>query len=354
MADLAFRITQPGKPVQEIPIEVGVSIGRRPENTITLEDGKASGRHAHVVEKDGQLVIEDLGSSNHTHILGGSSLEGGQSHPLTLGTAFQIGETKFVVVAQAGAAGEGEGGGGDRTIAAQIITAKGDDGGGAASGLAVLAAFKAARPRLVIANEAIRTIRDIDKAQFVVGRQGDTTNLAIEHQAVSACHATITYKDRRFYLEDMGSSNGTFLAGDRLPPNQQVELKPESHLRFGSIDALFVVDTGAEGQAADERRYKNAVEVLVAEGDLPASQRDEAIRDAKAANRHPGEILLEKGLISVEAWIKAWRKAEFHVAGGGSSSAAGGGKSSSKLLMAIIIVLLLVVVALVLRELGIS
>ncbi|MCB9832755.1 MAG: FHA domain-containing protein [Planctomycetes bacterium] len=343
MADLAFRITQPGKPVAEVPIAVGVSIGRRPENSIVLEDGKASGRHAHVVQKEGQLVIEDLGSSNHTHILGGSTLQGGESHPLTLGTAFQIGETKFVVVAAAGA----DGGGDDRTIAAQMLSPSAG-AGGAAGGLAVLAAFKAARPRIVLANEAIRAIHDMDKIQFVIGRKGDATNLAIEHQAVSACHATISFEDRRFYIEDMGSSNGTFLGGDRLPANQRVELKPETQLRFGSIDALFVIDSSAEGQAADERRYRNAIEVLVAEGDLPASQRDEVVREAKTENRHPGEILLRRGLISVDAWIKAWRKAEFHVARGAGESSGGGG--SSRYLMAIIALLLLVVLLLALKQ----
>ena len=99
MAELAFRISEPGKPTREVEIRVGVSIGRLDDNTITIVDTKISGRHAHVIEKDGQLVIEDLGSSNHTHILGGGSLKGGESHPLTVGTMVQLGDTKLVVTA---------------------------------------------------------------------------------------------------------------------------------------------------------------------------------------------------------------------------------------------------------------
>ena len=340
MPDLSFRITSPGKPVQEVPIQVGLSFGRRPENTIQLEDSKASGRHAHVVEVGGQLVLEDLGSSNHTHVLGADakSLKGGESHPLTSGTIFQIGETKLVVIASGGADD-------DRTIAAQALST-----GEGPAGLAMLAAFKAARPRLTISNEAIRTIQDIDKANFLVGRDAESAQLVIEHKAVSTAHAAITFEDKRFYLEDLGSSNGTFLNGDRLPPNQKVELKPESHVRFGSIDALFVTDADAEGRPSEERRYLNAIEVLIADGDVPASQRDEAIREARDTNRHAGEVLLNQGMISVGTWITAWRKAEFYVPSRSASSGGGGG-GSSKLLIGIIVVLALAVVGLLLWQL---
>ncbi len=348
MPELAFRISEPGKPTKEVPIKVGLSLGRLDENTVTIVDSKISGRHAHVIEKDGQLVIEDLGSSNHTHVLGGASLKGGESHPLQVGTMIQLGETKLVVVAV------GESAGADKTVAAQMITLDGDDegeSGGAAANLALLAAFKAARARLVIANEAIRKIADIDKIEFVIGRKDESANLVIEHQGVSSTHAAIRFEKKRFYIEDL-STNGTFVGNEKLESGQKRHLLPETHVRFGSIDALFVVSADADGNAPDSKRYRNAVEVLIAEGRLPASQRDDAIRDAQNENRHPGEILLQKGLITVEDWLKAFKKAEFFVASGGSGGGAGGAGGGAKNLLIVIVVLLLALVILLIAKPG--
>lgn len=342
MSELAFRISEPGQPTKEVPIKVGVSLGRLDENTVTIIDSKISGRHAHVVEKDGHLVIEDLGSSNHTHILGGSSLKGGESHPLTVGTMVQLGETKLVVVAI------DSGSNADKTVAAQMITLDGGgEEGGAAANLAMLAAFKASRARIVIADDAIRTIGDIDKIEYFIGRAGEATSLAIENKAVSTNHAVIRFDKKQFTIEDLSSSNGTFVDNERLEANQRQKLKPETHVRFGSINALFVVDSDSDGITIDPKRYRNAVEVLIVEGTLPASQRDDAIRDAQAEGRHPGEILLQKGLISVEDWLRAYKKAEFFVASGQSGGGGSGGGNNKNLMIAVIVLLVALIILLI-------
>lgn len=338
MAELAFRISEPGKPSRELAIEVGVSIGRLDDNTCVINDPKISGRHAHVVEKDGALVIEDLGSSNHTHILGGASLKGGESHPLTIGTAFQVGSTKMVVVSTASADD-----GADRTIMAQRVELNAPEGG-AGNQLAQLAMFKASRARLCIANEAIREIQDIDKVEFHIGRKGDAIHLAIEHKAVSTNHATIRFESKGFTIEDLGSANGTFVDGNRIDTNERRLLTPECHIRFGSVDALFVIDTDAANWSADETRYRSAVDVLVAEGTLPESQRNDAVTAAQAENRHPGEILLNRGLISVEQWTTAYKKAEFFVPSRSGSNDSGGGTGASKQLLLVLIVILIALV----------
>ncbi len=346
MSELAFRISEPGKPTKEVPIEVGLSLGRSDENTVPIVDSKISGRHAHVIEKDGKLVIEDLGSSNHTHVLGGASLKGGESHPLSVGTMIQLGDTKLIVVAA------GKSGGADKTVAAQMITLDSgadDEPGGAAANLAMLAAFKAARGRIVVANEAFRQIADVDKIEYIVGRKGESTHLSIDHKAVSSSHAVIRFEKKRFTIEDLGSANGTFVDGEKLVPNDKKPLKSESHIRFGSIDTLFVVTSDSSGSTPDPKRYRNAVEVLIHEGTLPASQRDEAIREAQASHHHPGEVLLQKGLLTVEEWLSAYKKAEFFVApralGGGSQ----GGGGSKKFLIAWVVLLLAVIVVLVVK-----
>ena len=47
-----------------------VTFGRDPENDIFWEDNQVSRRHAHILRREGKLVIEDLGSTNGTQVNG--------------------------------------------------------------------------------------------------------------------------------------------------------------------------------------------------------------------------------------------------------------------------------------------
>ena len=71
------------------PLEGSVSIGRSPENDITLVDYNVSRTHARVSFQQGSWVIDDLGSANGI-ILAGERVV---SKTLNLGDAFQIGES---------------------------------------------------------------------------------------------------------------------------------------------------------------------------------------------------------------------------------------------------------------------
>ena len=71
------------------PLEGAVSIGRSPENDITLVDYNVSRTHARVIFQKGFWVIEDLGSANGVIFAG----ERVVSKTLNLGDTFQIGES---------------------------------------------------------------------------------------------------------------------------------------------------------------------------------------------------------------------------------------------------------------------
>jgi hypothetical protein len=45
-----------------------VTIGRAPESTLVLTDDYASSHHARLVPRDGQWLVEDLGSTNGTYL----------------------------------------------------------------------------------------------------------------------------------------------------------------------------------------------------------------------------------------------------------------------------------------------
>lgn len=45
-----------------------VTIGRAPESTLVLTDDYASSHHARLIPRDGQWLVEDLGSTNGTYL----------------------------------------------------------------------------------------------------------------------------------------------------------------------------------------------------------------------------------------------------------------------------------------------
>ncbi|MFH1620045.1 MAG: FHA domain-containing protein, partial [bacterium] len=54
-----------------------------------------------------------------------------------------------------------------------------------------------------------------DKTSFSVGRKSDN-DIAIDHPAVSGHHCKIYLSGGTFFVEDLGSTNGTFVNGKKI------------------------------------------------------------------------------------------------------------------------------------------
>ncbi|MBA5850715.1 FHA domain-containing protein [Clostridium sp. cel8] len=79
-----------------IPIRRGITIGRKSDNILRLEDPYASSHHARLYIKNGKdCIIEDLGSTNGT-LLNGKKLNGREY--LSSGDEIKIGNTSFRVI----------------------------------------------------------------------------------------------------------------------------------------------------------------------------------------------------------------------------------------------------------------
>ncbi len=66
-----------------------------------------------------------------------------------------------------------------------------------------------------------------------IGRQ-EGNDLVLDDQRVSRRHAVIECGDAGCRVTDLGSSNGTYLEGERLQPNVPVDLHPGAELTIGS------------------------------------------------------------------------------------------------------------------------
>ncbi|KZL93281.1 FHA domain-containing protein [Clostridium magnum] len=78
-----------------IPIRGEITIGRKNDNLLILDDPYASGYHARVYMKNNDCILEDLGSTNGT-LLNDQGVKGRQY--LNAGDEIRIGSTSFKVI----------------------------------------------------------------------------------------------------------------------------------------------------------------------------------------------------------------------------------------------------------------
>ena len=71
-----------------------------------------------------------------------------------------------------------------------------------------------------------------------IGRNGEN-DLVLHSSAVSREHAAVARRDGRWYLEDRGSFNGTYLNGTRLVPGTPLPLRHADRISIGSETIIF-------------------------------------------------------------------------------------------------------------------
>ncbi len=88
------------------------------------------------------------------------------------------------------------------------------------------------------------------RAIHVVGR-APSNDLQLPAREVSAHHAALRWNGQRWTLRDLGSRNGTWIDGVRIPTGEEVSVQSEVGLGFGAPGVLFrVIDIGPPEAAA--------------------------------------------------------------------------------------------------------
>jgi pSer/pThr/pTyr-binding forkhead associated (FHA) protein len=96
-----------------------------------------------------------------------------------------------------------------------------------------------------------------DTAEIRIGRRPDL-ELPLPYPALSALHARLFRTDAGWQIEDLGSTNGTRVDGQRLPARAPRDIGPGAHLTLGPITLVFdgtvASGTGAERTATIAKR----------------------------------------------------------------------------------------------------
>ena len=93
---------------------------------------------------------------------------------------------------------------------------------------------------------------EVAQSPFTIGREGCDLTVAGDFH-VSRRHAQITRQDGHYFIEDLGSSNGTYVNEAQLSPHRPTPLyvEQETHIRIGRTTHL-VLSENAPGAAVDE------------------------------------------------------------------------------------------------------
>ena len=106
-----------------------------------------------------------------------------------------------------------------------------------------------ARPRLVAIWAGGSIVRDLPETGVLEIGRGEDLAVRIDHTSVSRRHARLTMgkQGQELRLEDLGSSNGTFVEGQRLAPGETRVVRPGSLIEVGTV---FVVIRAPDAPAA--------------------------------------------------------------------------------------------------------
>jgi pSer/pThr/pTyr-binding forkhead associated (FHA) protein len=219
-------------------------LGRDAGSDVVVSGHEVSRQHAEIQrDPDGYLLVDT--SVNGTYVNGQRI---GKTHRLSRADVIRIGNDEFRFYADARVSGP----------QSAILLASESDSvpsppGGAAQRLSEtlhgLPAAEAQRRNTPPSPTAAPLASFLFRTGELKGRRlpikvpvvnigrGDYNDVVIGDPSVSTMHAKLQRREAIWILTDLGSTNGTFVEGERL--TGEVPLSPGTTLRFGDVSALF-------------------------------------------------------------------------------------------------------------------
>jgi pSer/pThr/pTyr-binding forkhead associated (FHA) protein len=193
-----------------------VGIGRDPNAQIHLDDPGVSFLHAQITRYGNDLYLRDLGSRNGTWV---NRRQVTVPHALRPGDRIQVGQTELVFHSAT-----------PTGVAAAAPSPPLDPS---------LSSPGAGAPHLEIrSGHAVGIAFALGDAAVSVGR--DPSNvIRLDDLSVSSRHAVVRQRGGAWCIADLGSTNGTFVRGERLAPEHERALAEGDPIQLGQVAAVF-------------------------------------------------------------------------------------------------------------------
>lgn len=93
--------------------------------------------------------------------------------------------------------------------------------------------------RLIEMRKGLEKAYSIPKYPFLIGKDKEKVNLTVKEHSVSRIHARLTEEEGNIYVEDLHSTNGTYLNDLLLEPHRKMKLKRGDVILFGNTEFVF-------------------------------------------------------------------------------------------------------------------
>jgi transcriptional regulator with GAF, ATPase, and Fis domain len=164
------------------------------------------------------------------------------------------------------------------------------------------------KPYLVhVSRDGERTTHRFRKTEISLGRSRKR-EIPLSEKAISRHHLSLRRGGERFFARDEGSQNGTFLAGEKIPPKEWVEIPKGASLKVGPFEiqiegvrevqdepSLATEETKHSGGPLDTGTFARLIQALNEELD-PERLLELIVESAiRATEAERGFLLLRKG-----------------------------------------------------------
>jgi pSer/pThr/pTyr-binding forkhead associated (FHA) protein len=229
---------------REYQVGAAVVIGRDASADVVVPGNEVSRRHAQIVATEQGFVLVDT-STNGTFV-NGHRVEG--SRVLHRADVIRVGADEFRFYGEAGSAPTppptpavaATGAEPPPTGAQQRLFDTmfgGPPGPPLAGPVTPITSVEAPIASLLVRSGSLKGKRLTVRNPVVNIGRGDYNDLVIPEPSVSASHAKLQRREGIWVLTDLGSTNGTFVDGERL--TEETPLGPGATIRFGEVATLF-------------------------------------------------------------------------------------------------------------------
>lgn len=126
---------------------------------------------------------------------------------------------------------------------------------------------------------------ELDRDEIFIGRNPQN-QVTLDDASISGRHCSITRDDRKYFIVDLGSTNGTRLNGS---PVTKHPLRPKDIIQVGAIELMF---NGQDVEVDDTASHETAKieEVTSAPGIAPSTFRTASPFGSRRDSRRPWAI----------------------------------------------------------------
>jgi adenylate cyclase len=126
--------------------------------------------------------------------------------------------------------------------------------------------------------------------QVRIGRAADRNTLVLGDVKVSREHALLRLQENAYVIEDLGSSNGTFVNGERLEPRKPRPLKDGDVLSIGNYTIAYKEERAAptiryDQQMGDTVLLRNPEEISAAVPEVKAAGPRDLLKEVEALRK---------------------------------------------------------------------